>query len=89
MTGDTLLRYNGEQTETKGSAPAVAYDEKKRKEEYTVMFSMRLQKSTDADILEYLAQQMERGESRQGIIKKALREYMTTHPAPSASSDEL
>ena len=57
----------------------MAYDEKKRKEECTVMFSMRLQKSTDADILEYLAQQMEKGKTRQGIIKAALREYMSKH----------
>ena len=82
MTGDTLLRYNGEQIETKGSAPIVAYDEKKRKEECTTMFSMRLQNSTDADILEYLAQQMAQGKTRQGIIKQALREYMKNHPDP-------
>ena len=41
----------------------------------TVMVSMRLQKGSDADILEYLE-----GEAKQTIIKKALREYISNHP---------
>ena len=59
----------------------MAYDEKKRKAEKTVVFSMRLQKSTDADILEYLAAHEDKaaGISRQGLFKKALREYMENH----------
>lgn len=43
--------------------------------ENTVMMSIRLQKSTDADILNYLS-----GKQRQTIIKAALREYMVNHP---------
>lgn len=41
----------------------------------TVMISMRLQRGSDADILEYLE-----GEAKQTIIKKAMREYMANHP---------
>ena len=43
--------------------------------EKTVMITMRLQRSTDADILRYL-----NGKSKQTIIKLALREYMEKHP---------
>lgn len=42
--------------------------------ENTVMISMRLQKSTDADILSYLE-----GKTRQAVIKAAIREYMENH----------
>lgn len=41
----------------------------------TTMVSVKLQNRTDADILQYLD-----GESRQTIIKAALREYMERHP---------
>lgn len=43
--------------------------------ENTTMVSVKLQNRTDADILQYLD-----GESRQTIIKAALREYMERHP---------
>lgn len=45
--------------------------ERKWKQDKTVMISIRLQKSTDADILEYL-----NGKAKQTIIMAALREYM-------------
>jgi len=48
---------------------------KKWMQENTVMMSIRLQKKTDADILEYLE-----GKTRQAVIKAALREYMANHP---------
>ena len=48
---------------------------KKWSKEKTVMVSMRLQKSTDADILKYLD-----GKPRQTVIKAALREYIQNHP---------
>ena len=38
------------------------------------MITMRLQKSTDADILRFLE-----GKQKQTIIKLALREYMENH----------
>lgn len=41
----------------------------------TTMVSVKLQNRTDSDILQYLD-----GESRQTIIKAALREYMERHP---------
>ena len=43
--------------------------------ENTVMITMRLQKSTDADILKYLD-----GKQKQTVIKAALREYIKNHP---------
>lgn len=54
--------------------------EAKRKwqKENTVFIGVKLQKSTDADILQYLD-----GKSRQTVIKSALREYMTNHPEES------
>ena len=41
----------------------------------TVMQSVKLNRNTDADILEYLADK-----SKQTIIKAAIREYMANHP---------
>lgn len=41
----------------------------------TVMIAARLQKSTDADILEYLE-----GKQNQTVVKAALREYIANHP---------
>ncbi len=51
--------------------------EAKRKwqKENTVFFGIKLQKTTDADIIEFL-----QNKSKQTVIKAALREYMTTHP---------
>lgn len=46
----------------------------KWQKENTVVVTMRLQKSTDADILELLD-----GKSKQTIIKEALREYIANH----------
>lgn len=40
----------------------------------TVVITMRLQKSTDSDILSYFE-----GKSKQAVIKRALREYMANH----------
>ena len=57
--------------------PYQGYTEKTKswQREKTVVITMRLQKSTDADILQYLD-----GESKQTVIKAALREYMERHP---------
>ena len=54
----------------------MSYKEKKAawQKENTVMLSMRLQKTTDKDILSYLD-----GKQKQTIIKLALREYMNNH----------
>lgn len=40
----------------------------------TVTFTTRLQKSTDADILEFLE-----GKAKATVVKAALREYMENH----------
>jgi hypothetical protein len=42
--------------------------------ENTVMVAMRLQKSTDADILQFLE-----GKQKQTVIKLAIREYIENH----------
>ena len=47
---------------------------KKWSREKTVMITMRLQKSTDADILDFLE-----GKAKQTVIKTALREYIENH----------
>ena len=47
---------------------------KKWQKENTEFIGMKLQKSTDADILRYLE-----GKSKQTIIKAALREYIENH----------
>lgn len=44
----------------------------KWQKENTVRFSVRLNKATEKDIIDYL----ERSGNKQGIIKEALREYM-------------
>lgn len=71
MTGDTLLRYNGEHLKMKGRY-TMTDAERARKQEKTVMISMRLQKSTDADILAFLE-----GRGKQTAIKAALHYYIT------------
>lgn len=48
---------------------------KKWSREKTVMISVRLQKSTDAEILSYLE-----GKPKQTTIKAALKEYIKNHP---------
>ena len=55
--------------------PAQRKAQAKWQKKATVMIGMRLQRSTDADIIEYLE-----GEAKQTIIKKALREYIANHP---------
>ncbi len=56
--------------------PYLGYTEKTKtwQKENTVVITMRLQKSTDAGILEFLS-----GKTKQTIIKAALREYMENH----------
>ena len=56
---------------------------KKWAKEKTVVLSLRFQKSTDADIIEYLE-----GKSKQGTIKEALREYMKNHPSAAQPAQE-
>ena len=64
-----------DQHTTKGASKmAVSEAEAKWKKENTVMITMRLQKGTDADILQFLD-----GKQKQTVIKAALREYMENH----------
>jgi len=60
--------------------------EAKRKwqKENTVMIPVKLQKSTDADILQYLE-----GKKRQTVIKEALREYIANHSEAQPTKDEV
>ena len=57
--------------------------ERTRKQEKTVMISMRLQKSTDADILAFLE-----GRGKQTAIKAALHYYITHEEEVNAHEAE-
>lgn len=59
--------------------------EAKRKwqKENTVFIGVKLQKSTDADILQFLE-----GKQRQTVIKSALREYIQNHHPTEAQPAE-
>ena len=64
-----------EQHILKGAAKMpISHAETEWKKANTVMLSMRLQKTTDADILKFLD-----GKQKQTIIKQAIREYMDKH----------
>lgn len=47
--------------------------------ENTIIFSVKLMKRTEADIIEFLKSNLEKGISKNTIIKLALREYMDNH----------
>ena len=58
--------------------------EAKRKwqKENTTFIGLKLQNGdTDTDIREFLQAEKAKGNGYQTVIKAALREYMTTHPA--------
>ena len=59
--------------------------EAKRKwqKENTVFIGVKLQKTTDADILRFLD-----GKARQTVIKAALREYMINHSSSDQPTEE-
>lgn len=69
----------------KRAEKAMYESEAKRKwqKENTVMISVKLQKSTDADILAFLE-----GKSKQTIIKKALREHMQLQKIMERGEDD-
>lgn len=46
----------------------------------TIIFSVKLMRRTEADIIEYLGKMAERGIGRGTVFKMALREYMQNHP---------
>lgn len=48
--------------------------------ENTIVFSIKLMKRTEEDIVKYLDDCVSRGISKGAIIKAALREYMKNHP---------
>ena len=73
MTGDTILRYDVD-IKTERRHHTMTDAERERKRQKTVMLSVRLQKSTDADILSFLEDK-----PTQTTIKLALREYMKNH----------
>ena len=56
------------------SYPGYTEKTKAWQKENTVVITMRLQKSTDEDLLSYLE-----GKSKQTVIKAALREYIENH----------
>ena len=48
--------------------------------ENTIVFSIKLMKRTEEDIVKFLDDCVSRGVSKGAIIKTALREYMKNHP---------
>jgi hypothetical protein len=75
LTNSTTAGYNGRITGSRRS-DKVRESERQWKKENTVMYGFRLQRSTDAALIEYLD-----GQPKQTIIKAALREYIERHPA--------
>ena len=72
---------------TKGSAPDMENkDNVKAYQARMDAFKIRPSKDEGQQIREYAAAH---SMSVQGLFLEAVREYMTTHPAPSASSDEV
>lgn len=51
----------------------------KYKKEKTMMISLRLNKSTDKEIIDYLEEARSEGRSVQGEIKKMLKEFLKTY----------
>ena len=56
--------------------------EAKRKwiKENTIIFSVKLMKRTEQDIIEYLEKMADQGVARGTVFKLAIREYMANHP---------
>lgn len=52
---------------------------KKWMEKNTIVFSIKLMRRTEADIIEYLDANLAKGIGKGTIIKAALREYMENH----------
>lgn len=52
---------------------------KKWMEKNTIVFSIKLMRRTEADIIEYLDANLAKGVGKGTIIKAALREYMENH----------
>lgn len=50
--------------------------------ENTIVFSLKLMKKADADIIAYLDSKGAEGVKKGTVIKQALREYMKNHPDP-------
>lgn len=47
--------------------------------ENSIVFSVKLMRRTEADLIEFFDKMQKRGVPRGSIIKQALREYMTNH----------
>ena len=62
---------------------------KKWMKENTHVFSVKLMKKSEQDIIEYLEAMLERGIGKGTVLKLALREYMQNHPIDSISKNDL
>lgn len=49
-------------------------------EENSIVFSVKIMRRTEADLVEFFEKRMAQGERRGTIVKTALREYMKNHP---------
>lgn len=45
----------------------------------TIIFSVKLMKRTEPELIEYMNKQLEKGIGKGTILKRALREYMEHH----------
>ena len=48
--------------------------------ENTIVFSVKLMRRTESDIIDYLDANLSRGIGKGTVLKAALREYMVNHP---------
>ena len=47
--------------------------------ENTVLISIKFQRKTDQDVIDYLNEEMSKGHAKRDVINAALREYMENH----------
>lgn len=56
---------------------------KKWMKENAIIFSIKLMKRSEADIVNYVEENLARGIGKNTLFKMALREYMENHPVES------
>ena len=64
--------------------------EAKRKwmKENAIIFSIKLMKRSEADIVNYVEENLARGIGKNTLFKMAMREYIANHPLESTESEK-
>lgn len=83
VKSDYLFPSGGEEMSEEERKYYESEAKRKWQKENTVFIGVKLQKSTDADILQFLE-----GKQRQTVIKSALREYIQNHQPTEAQPAE-